>query len=117
MGVFRPRSRSLRGLVLLAAGLAAAALGVAGSVALGGAPDRTAAVSLPPAPPEATAEQVRRICGACHATPPPDSFPRSAWRQQIKQGYDFFRDSDLALDHPSIESVAAYYENRAPLEL
>jgi hypothetical protein len=76
-------------------------------------------VSVPPpvAPQEASAEQVHQFCGACHAYPPPETFPRWAWRQEIKQAYDFFRSSKLQLDFPSQESVALYYERRAPREL
>jgi hypothetical protein len=71
-------------------------------------------VTLPPLPPEAGPEQVHQLCGNCHAYPPADSFPRSYWRKEVKQGYDFFRDSSLQLDYPSIESVVQYYEKRAP---
>jgi hypothetical protein len=68
-----------------------------------------------PAPPEATAAEVRQFCGTgCHAYPPPDTFPRSAWRREVKQAYDFFRNSDLPVDFPSQESVALYYEHHAP---
>ena len=56
------------------------------------------------------------LCGACHAYPPPESFPRAAWRKEVKQGYDFLRDSTLTLPYPSAESVVRYYEARAPLE-
>jgi hypothetical protein len=96
--------------VLLAAGLAAAVL-------LDRPPDAPApdvAVELPPAVPEASPEQVHRLCGACHAYPPPDSFPRAAWRREIKQAYDFLRDSPLSLEYPPLEAVALYYEKRAP---
>jgi hypothetical protein len=72
---------------------------------------------MPGEPREASAEQVHRFCGtACHAYPPPDVFPRSAWRREVKQAYDFFRNSDLQMDFPSQESVALYYERRAPEE-
>jgi hypothetical protein len=72
----------------------------------------------PPSPQEASAAEVRQFCGAaCHAYPPPETFPRSAWRQEVRQAYDFFRDSDLPADYPPQESVALYYERRAPLEL
>jgi hypothetical protein len=73
--------------------------------------------AVPAAVAEATHEQVHALCGACHAYPPPDSFPRSAWRKEVKQGYDFLRDSTLDLSYPSLESVVRYYESRAPLEL
>jgi hypothetical protein len=67
---------------------------------------------------EASAVQVHAFCGAvCHAYPSPDTFPRWAWREEIKQAYDFFRDSKLQIDFPSQESIALYYERRAPEEL
>jgi hypothetical protein len=68
------------------------------------------------APPvaEATADEVHRFCGHCHAYPPPDSFPRTAWRKEVKTGYDFYWKSQLRLEVPSMESVALYYERRAP---
>jgi len=117
MGETRPTDRLFKKLMLWVTGLAVVGLGVAGYLMVAAAPDETPVVSLLPAPREASAEQVRVFCGACHATPPPDIFPRSAWRKQVKQGYDFFRDSNLPLDQPSIEGVARYFENRAPLEL
>ena len=75
------------------------------------------ASAVPAAVAEATPEQVHALCGACHAYPPPETFPRSAWRKEVKQGYDFLRDSTLALPYPPMESVVRYYETRAPLEL
>jgi hypothetical protein len=66
---------------------------------------------------EASAEQVHQFCGACHAYPPADTFPRYAWRKEVKQGYDFFHDSGLSLDYPALDSVVAYYERRAPEKL
>ena len=74
--------------------------------------------TLPPIPTEASSEQVHQMCGSsCHAYPPAESFPKFAWRKEVKQGYDFFRDSKLQMDYPSLESVVQYYENRAPEEL
>jgi hypothetical protein len=74
--------------------------------------------SAPVEPEEASSRQVHQFCGtACHAYPPAETFPRSAWRREVKQAYDFFRDSKLTNDFPSQESVALYYERRAPIEL
>ena len=103
-------------------GLAAAFLGLSAWFvirALPGTPaaETAPASAVPAAVAEATPEQVHSLCGACHAYPPPESFPRSAWRKEVKQGYDFLRDSTLALPYPSLESVVRYYETRAPLEL
>jgi hypothetical protein len=91
-----------------------------GSALIYGASRPPALSALPTdAPPEADAEQVRQFCGtACHAYPPPDTFPRSAWRREVKQAYDLFADSNLRIaDFPSQEGVALYYERRAPVEL
>jgi hypothetical protein len=66
---------------------------------------------------EATSEQVHQVCGACHAYPPPDTFQRASSRREVRQGYDFLRDSALDLEYPSLESVVRYYESRAPSEL
>jgi hypothetical protein len=68
---------------------------------------------------EATPEQVHALCAACHAYPPPESFPRAAWRKEVQQGYDFLHAATPARPgpHPSQESVVRYYEARAPLEL
>ncbi len=70
--------------------------------------------TLPGKAEEASPEGVRRLCAACHAYPTPESMPRSAWRKKVKQGFDFLRDSALADDFPSLESVVNYYERRAP---
>src|SRR5262245_13410520 len=78
--------------------------------------DPPVAVVAPP-PPEATPEEVHRLCASCHAYPPPTTFPRSSWRKEVKQAYDFLRDSPLHLPYPSLESVVRYYESRAPEEL
>jgi hypothetical protein len=79
-------------------------------------PEPIPEASLPPLPAEASSEQVHQLCAHCHAYPPADSFPKAHWRHEVKQGYEFFRDSSLQLDYPSIESVVQYYEKRAPDE-
>ncbi|HLN32511.1 MAG TPA: VCBS repeat-containing protein [Gemmataceae bacterium] len=72
-------------------------------------------MQMPPEPPEATTEEVHRLCGACHPYPPPDTFPRSAWRREVKQGYDFFhQDLSHRFNYPPLEGVVRYYEKRAP---
>src|SRR5207302_3277342 len=78
----------------------------------------TVSAAAPETPAEATPEQVHQFCGsACHPYPPADTFPRATWRREIKQAFDFFRNSKLQIDFPSQESVALYYERRAPVEL
>src|SRR5437879_5004 len=73
---------------------------------------------------EAAPEQVQHFCTACHAFPPPDSFPRYTWRGQVMQAYFFYERSNY--DSPELRSLGAvppagkvikYFENRAPEEL
>ncbi len=100
-------------LVALLAGLGAGAWYLATRSNDPGSP----VVPLPPLR-EASGQQVRQFCGvACHPYPPPDSFPRWAWRKEVEQGFYFAERSRPDLPRPSLESVIAYYENRAPLEL
>src|SRR5438132_3494160 len=77
--------------------------------------------SPPPAPPAAPAAdvsaQVRQFCGACHAYPPPDTFPRHAWKNEVERGYLFFAQSSAPLDPPPLDATVKYYEARAPLQL
>jgi hypothetical protein len=62
-------------------------------------------------------EQVQELCSACHAYPPPDSFPRSAWKEEVELAYMFFAQSNLPFHAPPVEEVVKYYQDRAPLEL
>jgi hypothetical protein len=80
---------------------------------------RDEAASVPPSvlPAAATGDitaQVHEFCGACHAYPPADTFPRSAWKGEVEQGYLFFADSNKALPAPPVGEVVRYYEERAP---
>jgi hypothetical protein len=103
--------------VVLAVLIVITAGGVGAAVYLGRRHnERPPAATPPPAGAIATTE-VNKFCGACHAVPPADTFPRSAWRYEVTQGYQFFRDSSLAMQAPPIEDVIAYFEERAPLEL
>ncbi|HEY2786377.1 MAG TPA: VCBS repeat-containing protein [Fimbriiglobus sp.] len=73
---------------------------------------------LPPEPPEASSEDVHRMCSACHAYPPPDTFPRADWRKEVAQAFNFFhQDLHYRFAHPPLESVVRYYEARAPESL
>ena len=113
-----PRQTSGRSLKPWVLGAAVAVAGALAYALFALKPD--AAPPLPqlrPVPPEATAEEVHRLCAACHAYPPPDTFPRSAWRMEVKQGYDFFhKDLSYRFAYPPLEAVIRYYENRAPEE-
>src|SRR5262249_26842547 len=100
------------------AGSLIGALFLIGTVAFVRGPSQPAElppVTLPPEPPEATVEQVHQVCAACHAYPPPESFPRSACRREVKQAYDFLHeDATRRIAFPPLPSVLRYYENRAP---
>ena len=63
------------------------------------------------------AERVHEFCGKCHAYPPAETFPRSAWKAEVESGYRFFGTSNLRLTPPPIEQVIRYYEARAPERL
>ncbi len=71
--------------------------------------------SRPPDDPADIVEQVHNFCGgACHAYPPPDSFPKRYWRKEVQRGFGFFEQSAIARKVPPFESVVRYYEQRAP---
>ena len=40
--------------------------------------------------------QIQFFCSRCHAYPPAECLPRSAWKEEVKQAYQFFNDSNLA---------------------
>jgi hypothetical protein len=113
--------RSLRGQWLLAMSLVVI-LGAAGVAAglyfSGSGQDRPPSATAPVVAGDVSA-RVHEFCGACHAYPPPDSFPRSAWKKEVEQGYVFFGrpQSLLTMEAPPIDEVVRYYEERAPLEL
>jgi hypothetical protein len=71
----------------------------------------------PPAEPADLAVKVHRFCGECHAYPPAETFPRSAWKEEVERGYFFYGKSNLRLTPPPIEQVVRYYETRAPERL
>jgi hypothetical protein len=102
---------------LLAALLVLAGAGGAVFYFLGGS---DAPAPPPPRPPEittASAETVHTFCGACHAYPPAETFPRRYWPAEVKRGYRFFERSGMSLRPPPIEGVIRYYEEGAPEEL
>lgn len=62
--------------------------------------------------------QVAAFCGDCHATPSPAGFPRAAWHEEVKQGYDFYYDSGRSdLSPPDFDRVVAWYRSQAPEEI
>lgn len=67
--------------------------------------------------PDDLAQQAHQFCGACHAYPPAETFPREHWRVEVERGYRFFERSGLSLRPPPVESVVRYYEEQAAEEL
>ncbi|MBX9624810.1 MAG: VCBS repeat-containing protein [Gemmataceae bacterium] len=60
---------------------------------------------------------VHDFCTRCHAYPAPDSFPRSAWRPEIAQAYQFMAEAGLTRSAPPAEAVLRYFEAHSPEEL
>jgi hypothetical protein len=93
---------------------------LAGFLAVAGAGCSGAPPSPDPAPTPTPADidaRVHEFCGACHNYPPPDTFPRSAWKKEVEQGYVFFGRASMNLKAPPIDDVVRHFEDRAPLEL
>jgi hypothetical protein len=61
--------------------------------------------------------QVQYFCSSCHAYPPHDIFPRSAWKEEVERGYRFFSEAQLNRQAPPMDQVISYYEALAPEEL
>lgn len=101
----------------MARGLTAAAL-VAASFA-------AAARAQPPSPsPDPTAALVQATCAACHAVPPPDALPKSAWKSAvldmtalIVQGIGLPQGTKAPSADFDAERIAYWFEQRAPQAL
>ncbi len=73
----------------------------------------------PPVSPVTTRDLPQRVhvfCGSCHEYPAPDTFPRSAWKDDIERMYMFFEQSGRPLQPPPIEATVKFYEDAAPVE-
>lgn len=63
---------------------------------------------------EATEEQIRTLCVACHTFPEPSSLPRIAWDEEMRKAYRF-----IALAErpdwvvPDIEDTTAWFKERS----
>ena len=58
--------------------------------------------------------RIAAFCGDCHAVPAPDRFPRDAWYNKAKRGYEFYAESGRNdLDPPPLERTVAYYRSHA----
>ena len=62
--------------------------------------------------------QVANFCGACHSVPDASTFPREAWHDEVKRGYDFyFKSGRTDLKPPVQSAVVKYYRDLAPIAL
>ena len=68
----------------------------------------------PPREDQDVERQVHVFCGHCHAYPPPETFPRSAWKYQVEQAYGFFKLYAPPVHAPPIDAVVKHFEDRAP---
>jgi FG-GAP-like repeat len=73
--------------------------------------------AAPPPAPADLDKQLNTICSHCHAYPPADTFPRSAWKEEVEQAYRFAADAKMPTALPPIDSVIKYFEERAPEQL
>jgi hypothetical protein len=65
-----------------------------------------------------TPEHIQKYCGTgCHAYPPPDAFPKAAWKEEVEKAYKIIFNADRKTPPPPMQEVIQYYEERAPLEL
>ena len=71
-----------------------------------------------PIDPALVKSQVETFCGDCHATPLARSFPKSAWAEEVEQGFKFYFTSGRSdLELPVPNHVTRYFENEAPEKL
>jgi hypothetical protein len=63
-------------------------------------------------------QQVTAFCGDCHGMPSPAGFPKKAWHEEVKKGYEFYLDSERNdLAPPDFDKVVAWFRNQAPEEI
>lgn len=82
------------------------------------------AESPPVGPPEPAVSieelrpQVTAFCGNCHGTPSPAGFPRGAWHEEVKKGYNFYLESGRGdLSPPAFNQMVAWFRQQAPEEI
>lgn len=60
-------------------------------------------------------QQIVKFCGLCHAMPRPESFPKGAWDQEVKQGFEFYHKSGRSdVTPPNMQATVEYFRSRAP---
>jgi hypothetical protein len=59
--------------------------------------------------------QVVHFCGDCHVVPRAESFPKDAWHDEVRRGFDFYVSSGRTdLNRPVLADVTQYFRELAP---
>lgn len=62
--------------------------------------------------------QIEAFCSKCHRMPLPTSFPKHAWRDEVRRGFEFYYASDQADEAiPRQTEVQEYFVKNAPQKL
>lgn len=62
--------------------------------------------------------RVEAFCSKCHRMPLPTSFPKHAWRDEVRRGFEFYYSSDQVDEAiPSQTEVQEFFVKKAPQEL
>ena len=65
--------------------------------------------------PSETIQRIERFCADCHAMPIPETFPKSRWPEEVRQGFDFYIESGRTdLQEPIRQDVVKYFQDAAP---
>ncbi len=60
-------------------------------------------------------QHVVHFCGDCHVVPRAESFPKNAWHDEVRRGFDFYVSSGRTdLNRPVLADVTQYFRERAP---
>jgi hypothetical protein len=63
----------------------------------------------------ASVTRIERFCGDCHPLPFASSFPKSNWVEEVRQGFEFYIESERTdLEEPTQQEVVQYYQADAP---
>lgn len=77
--------------------------------------DTTDAGSTSVALSEASIARIERFCADCHPLPPPSSFPKSSWPEEVRLGFNFYIETGRTdLDEPTQQEAVEYYQAAAP---
>ncbi|MEO8272348.1 MAG: VCBS repeat-containing protein, partial [Aureliella sp.] len=59
--------------------------------------------------------RIEHFCGDCHPLPLATSFPKANWGEEVRQGFDFYFETDrIDLEEPTQQEVVQYYQADAP---